>query len=1095
MPFCPSELGAVWNPFPFAISILLNDSISTALDSGNFWTSWIENCRLAVKVCRRDSAFMEIIDPNEWLHLEVERNSFLNRTQQERRKRLNQVCFILNYQEQRMRNDQAKKIQATFRGYVEKLRQRTKYRKIFDQYFATEKSIDMLSSKDLFTCTRWLLFYYDAKQDGNRLLSLCKCYVKHRLEISSIHHIRKLISFCCIYISDNINSNEGITIPLRMIEIYTKANTYDKFQDITPVDCVNIVNSYVTQRGFFKAMRDLFIHRVPASIDESPNPPTPMAQSLLKLLLNVIIGTSDTSAVLLQFSKIFLSGTFSPQITHFLVPAICEVDSSFPLYPLIVSLVKNDHLKQSNRRFTLTPQINISGIELVMEPTPTLVYNLLQIGKSRKVKTMPLDVKLRYLQAIYLSFPCLRKELVLIDLTCKVTTEDAESDDDDEIFDSSSENLQFMRQLCLAKLDDNLHVELLVDMEAINNKDFRVRSQFVLYVCLICHAVIAKLKVPYYKLSLLSKLSLRKEFLHSLWRIICSLTATASLSSQSKSVLQLLSGSSQLVHEAEIMNVLIPLLHTFCCCLYLSFCSLHDTSFQQDSVDLPFDLNQIRDLSARLRDAAVGIIGVCHSRRSNHHSSSMIAFNKRPTIEDNKAKLTQQWSFYEWLTVCRSVTKLVKHLYDRDSRLSFCQPNHWLSPLANIQIDNLDLEYFFKDEEMRGRPTQEVALVQELPFVVSFQDRIKILHYLDRLDADANSTGLEQFMMGSLSAVVKRGRMYEDAFNALTKEKAPNLKKKIRVTILNEQGLEEAGIDGGGLFREFLTEVLKEGFNPNYGLFKLTQDGCLYPNSNVPVIISNFRDHYYFLGRILGKAIFEKHLVELPLAGFFLSKILSDNSEVGIHHLASLDPVMYKNLLSLKSYQGDIADLELNFTVVNENLGEAEVVDLKPGGQNIAVTPENLIEYIHKLADYKLNKEIRRQYLAFREGLADVLISGAEVPIDLQDLRANTNYSGGYSDNDEYINMFWDVAEDFTDKQRRKLLKFVTSCSRPPLLGFKELFPAFCIHGSGESNDETRLPSASTCMNLLKLPRFRSRDILKEKLTYAIESNSGFELS
>lgn len=33
--------------------------------------------------------------------------------------------------------------------------------------------------------------------------------------------------------------------------------------------------------------------------------------------------------------------------------------------------------------------------------------------------------------------------------------------------------------------------------------------------------------------------------------------------------------------------------------------------------------------------------------------------------------------------------------------------------------------------------------------------------------------------------------------------------------------------------REFLTEVLREGFNPNYGLFKLTHDGCLYPNSNV----------------------------------------------------------------------------------------------------------------------------------------------------------------------------------------------------------------------------------------------------------------------
>ena len=44
---------------------------------------------------------------------------------------------------------------------------------------------------------------------------------------------------------------------------------------------------------------------------------------------------------------------------------------------------------------------------------------------------------------------------------------------------------------------------------------------------------------------------------------------------------------------------------------------------------------------------------------------------------------------------------------------------------------------------------------------------------------------------------------------------------------------------------------------------------------------------------------------------------------------------------------------------------------------------------------------------------------------------------GGYSNNDEYIDMFWDVAGDFTDERRRKLLKFVTSCSRPPLLGFK----------------------------------------------------------
>lgn len=32
---------------------------------------------------------------------------------------------------------------------------------------------------------------------------------------------------------------------------------------------------------------------------------------------------------------------------------------------------------------------------------------------------------------------------------------------------------------------------------------------------------------------------------------------------------------------------------------------------------------------------------------------------------------------------------------------------------------------------------------------------------------------------------------------------------------------------------------------------------------------------------------------------------------------------------------------------------------------------------------------------------------------------------------------FWRVVSEFTDTQKRQLLKFVTSCSRPPLLGFK----------------------------------------------------------
>lgn len=50
---------------------------------------------------------------------------------------------------------------------------------------------------------------------------------------------------------------------------------------------------------------------------------------------------------------------------------------------------------------------------------------------------------------------------------------------------------------------------------------------------------------------------------------------------------------------------------------------------------------------------------------------------------------------------------------------------------------------------------------------------------------------------------------------------------------INAQGLAEVGVDGGGVFREFLNDALKTGFDPNRGYFSTTADGQLYPNAQV----------------------------------------------------------------------------------------------------------------------------------------------------------------------------------------------------------------------------------------------------------------------
>ena len=51
--------------------------------------------------------------------------------------------------------------------------------------------------------------------------------------------------------------------------------------------------------------------------------------------------------------------------------------------------------------------------------------------------------------------------------------------------------------------------------------------------------------------------------------------------------------------------------------------------------------------------------------------------------------------------------------------------------------------------------------------------------------------------------------------------------------------------------------------------------------------------------------------------------------------------------------------------------------------------------------------------------------------------QAHTNYAGGYDLTHPTISAFWQVVTGLSEDQKRALLKFVTSCSRPPLLGFK----------------------------------------------------------
>lgn len=73
--------------------------------------------------------------------------------------------------------------------------------------------------------------------------------------------------------------------------------------------------------------------------------------------------------------------------------------------------------------------------------------------------------------------------------------------------------------------------------------------------------------------------------------------------------------------------------------------------------------------------------------------------------------------------------------------------------------------------------------------------------------------------------------------------------------------------DGGGLFKELTEEVMRCGAAEQYGLFAANSQRQLYPNPACVTVLDDAPRLLAFLGRMLGKAMYEGILLELPLAG------------------------------------------------------------------------------------------------------------------------------------------------------------------------------------------------------------------------------------
>ena len=206
---------------------------------------------------------------------------------------------------------------------------------------------------------------------------------------------------------------------------------------------------------------------------------------------------------------------------------------------------------------------------------------------------------------------------------------------------------------------------------------------------------------------------------------------------------------------------------------------------------------------------------------------------------------------------------------------------------------------------------------------------------------------------------IKRKYIFEDGYKELSK--IADLRGKMHIVFINELGNVEDGQDAGGLFKEFLTQLIEIVFNPDYGLFITTPvDLELFPNPNSRALFGQEDLNFYrFLGRILGRAVYDGITVNPQFARFFLRKLIGKSNS--LNDLESLDHQLFKQLNFLRNYDGDVGDLEMYFSISEENLatGQTKEVNLVPNGSEVKVTNQNKFRYIYMMADYRLNRRIK----------------------------------------------------------------------------------------------------------------------------------------
>jgi len=315
----------------------------------------------------------------------------------------------------------------------------------------------------------------------------------------------------------------------------------------------------------------------------------------------------------------------------------------------------------------------------------------------------------------------------------------------------------------------------------------------------------------------------------------------------------------------------------------------------------------------------------------------------------------------------------------------------------------------------------------------------------------------------------------------------------------------EGAIDAGGPFRDVISDVCSSLMSRDTPLFVPCPNAGGYGDfqhtfvPNPSSVSSLHQSMYQFVGKFMGLAIRGGHVLNIdfppPIWSLLVGRPLSRSALLEFNALAYRIIQQYAEP-NMQRDEFDKLPMQRFVTMTSDG----REIELKPGGANVNVTFDNRFEYVELEENYRLH-EFDLAVSHMRKGLGTIvpvhllsLFTGVELEtlvcgsreISIDFLRRHTDYSRGIRASDPHVKWLWETLEEFSQKERQAFVRFVSGQSRL-WSSESDFIMRFKLLPAAVDND-TALPISHTCFFSLELPRPSSKEILRNKLLYAINN-------